>query len=113
MILCMDLLEVVDGDMGIDLGGFQGLVSQHLLQVPGRGSVFEHVRGAGVAERVRGDIFFNAGKIDTALDHRPDAVGIHLPSPAIQDQVARVTAVYIAGSNHQDIVLGKLTDPFA
>ena len=79
----MDLLEVVDGDMGVNLGGFQRLVSQHLLQVSGGGTVFEHVRCAGVAERVRGDIFFDTGKLHTALDRCPDAVGIHLASPAV------------------------------
>ena len=79
----MDLFQIVDGDVGIDLSGFQRLVSQHLLQVSGGSSVFEHVGGAGVAEGVRGDILFDAGQLNAALDHRPDAVGIHLLPPAV------------------------------
>ena len=31
MILGVDLLQIVDGHMGIDLGGFQGLMTEHFL----------------------------------------------------------------------------------
>ena len=31
MILGVDFLQIVDGHMGIDLGGFQGLMTEHFL----------------------------------------------------------------------------------
>ena len=83
MIPGVDLLEVVDRDMGINLSRFQGFVAEHLLQVSGGSTVSEHVGSARVAEGVRGDILFDARQLNTALDRRPYSVGIHLLSPAV------------------------------
>jgi len=49
--------DTVCGHVGVNLGGFQGLVAQHFLQMPHRSSVFEHMGGAGVPEGVRDDVF--------------------------------------------------------
>ena len=58
-------------------------MAEHLLQVPGGSTVFEHVGSARVPEGVRGDILFDVRQPNAALDHRPDAVGIHLMPPAV------------------------------
>ena len=49
----VDLFQVVYRHMGVDLRGFQKLVAEHLLQVPGRGSVSKHMGGAGMPEGMR------------------------------------------------------------
>ena len=49
MILGVDLFKVVDGDLGVDLGGFQRFMSKHLLDMPDGCAVTEHVGGAGMA----------------------------------------------------------------
>ena len=66
-----------------------------------------------VPERVRGNVLLYARQLHTAFDHRPDAVGIHLASPAIQNQPARIITVNERVPHHQDIVLNQLTDPLA
>ncbi len=58
MIFGVNFLKVVDGNMGVNLGGFQGLVTEHLLEVTDGGSVFKHVCGTGMAERVGGYVLF-------------------------------------------------------
>lgn len=44
--------QVVDRDLGVDLGRFQRVVPQHLLQLADGGAVPEHMRGASMAEAV-------------------------------------------------------------
>jgi len=90
VIFRVDCLQVIDGDMGIKLGGFQGSMAQHLLQVPDRRPVPKHVRGAGVPESMRGDILFNAGFLNTVVHGPPDAVGVHAVAGVVQDQVALI-----------------------
>ncbi len=71
MILGVDLFQVVDGDMGIDLGGFQGFMAQHLLQMSDGSSIFEHVSCTGVAEGMGCDVLFKLGCSGTLLDDPP------------------------------------------
>ena len=52
----MDVFQVGDGDAGVDLGGGKGFVAQQFLYNPDIGFVFQHYRGAGVAEGVRMDV---------------------------------------------------------
>jgi hypothetical protein len=56
--LFMGLFQVGYAKMGIDLGGAQSAVAQKLLDNADVGLVFQHDRGAGVPERMRGDLFF-------------------------------------------------------
>ena len=88
----MDLFHVIYGDMGIDLGGFKGLMAQHLLDVSYRCPVSEHVSGASMSQGMGGDVLFDIGKADTAIDHLPDTVRIHLSTPSVQD---KITGVFI------------------
>ncbi len=46
MILGVGFLEIVNRDTGIDLGGVDAGMAQHLLDVAHRGAVFKHVGGA-------------------------------------------------------------------
>lgn len=39
VIFAMDLFKVVNGDPGVDLGGFQGFMTEHLLDMPYRSAV--------------------------------------------------------------------------
>ena len=75
MIPGVDLFQVIDGDVGIDLGGFQGFMAQHLLQVSDGSAVFEHVGGTGVAEGMGCNVLFKLGRPGTLFDDPPDAVG--------------------------------------
>ena len=44
----MHLAQVVDGDTGVELRRFQTGMPQHLLQLPDRCPVAQHVRRAGM-----------------------------------------------------------------
>ncbi len=61
--------------MGIDLGGFQGCMTQHFLQVSDGSAVFEHVGGTGVAERMGCNVLFKLGSAAALLDDLPAGMG--------------------------------------
>jgi hypothetical protein len=50
----VDLLEVADGDVGVDLGGGYVGVAEEVLDVAEIGTVFEHQGGGRVPEEVAG-----------------------------------------------------------
>ena len=47
--------------MGVDLGGEDGLVAEHLLDGPEVRPAFDEVGGEGMAEGVRGNFLVDAG----------------------------------------------------
>ena len=47
----VDVEELVDGDLGVEGGGVEFGVAEELLNEADVGSVFEHMGGAGVAEK--------------------------------------------------------------
>ena len=51
--------------------------------------------------------------MSAAFDHGPDAVGVHLLSPAVQDQIARVVAFYEQGARGLDVGAHLLGHPAA
>ena len=63
---------------------------QHLLEMTDRRAVLEHVRGAGMAKAVRGDVLINTGKIGAGFHHAPDPAAVHPAAPTVQDQVAAI-----------------------
>ena len=65
-------------------------MTQHLLKVPNRSAIPEHVGSAGMPEGVGGDVLFNAGFLDTVVHGPPDAVGVHAMAGVIQDQMALI-----------------------
>ena len=48
----VNLLQLLDGDFGVDRRGVELLVSEQLLDETDVGPVFQHVRGATVAQDV-------------------------------------------------------------
>jgi len=64
----VDFLELLDGDLGIDLGRVQALMAEHLLDVADVGAVFQHFGGHGVAEEMTGARLLNAGFFGVGTD---------------------------------------------
>ncbi len=83
MILGMGFFQIVDGHAGIDLGGVDAGMAEHLLDVAHRSTVFKHVGGAAMAQAVGGDLFFNPGKLYAPAHGSPYAVGIQSAAPAV------------------------------
>ena len=54
-------LQVLDIEMGVDLGGFEAGVAEHFLDDPDVSTVAVHVGRAGVAQEVAGSRFGDAG----------------------------------------------------
>ena len=48
-------------DVGVDFGGEDAFVAEHLLDGTQVGAVFDEVGGEGVAESVRGNLLADAG----------------------------------------------------
>ncbi len=71
----VDGLELEDGDVGVDGGGFEAGVAEQLLDVADVGPVFEHVRGAGVAEEVAGPDGLDPGAVEDAPHPVANMVG--------------------------------------
>jgi hypothetical protein len=68
----MRRFQIVYGHSRVDLGRFQRLVAQQLLNVPDRGAVLPHVGGAGVPKGMGADVLFNTGTGRMAFDRRPE-----------------------------------------
>ena len=109
----MDRFQVADGHKCVNLCGFQGLMSQHLLEMANRRAVLEHVRGAGVAKSVRGYVLFDTGKLGAGLHHAPDPAAVHPTAPAVKDQVAGVLAADKRWSNGENIAFRQIAYPAA
>jgi hypothetical protein len=71
----MDALETLLVDVGVNLGGRNIGVAEHLLDHTEIGAVAQQVRGEGVAEQVRIDVDLDAGVAADALEDLPDANG--------------------------------------
>lgn len=63
----VDLLQLLDGDVRVDLGGGQVGVAQQRLDVADVRPVLQHVRGAGMPKQVRGTRLVDAGEGHVAL----------------------------------------------
>ena len=70
----MGFLQVVDTEMGVDLGRFQRLMTKKFLHGPDIGLISEHSGGAGMAEGVRRDILFDPGLFRVLFDQFPDHI---------------------------------------
>ena len=60
----MNRCELVDVDLGVNLGCGDVGVAQHLLHIPDVGSAFKHQGGHGVTEQVACTLLRNAGSFD-------------------------------------------------
>ncbi len=72
----MDGLEFLDAYVGVDGGGFELGVSEELLDVADVRAAIEHVRGAGVAEKVRASCAVDVGLPDVAGHLEAEHFGI-------------------------------------
>ena len=90
----MDLLKVVNGDTGVNLCGVKGLMTKHLLQVPHRRAVPEHVRRARVPECVRAHLVPDPGSMGVMPDCLPYAPLAHPLALIIQDEVSGIGSIY-------------------
>ena len=61
--------------MRVDLRGGEALVAQEFLHAAEIRAVVEHVRGEGVAERVRADIRVEAGFDQVFIEFAADGAG--------------------------------------
>lgn len=71
----VDLLQLLDADLGVNLGGGEFGVAEKLLDEADVGSVFEHQGGAGVAQQVATAGFAKFGGVDVVADELGEAVG--------------------------------------
>ena len=58
--------------MGVAAGGGEALVAKRLLHEVGRGAPVEGVGGVGVAEPVRGNVLFDAGRPGSSPHDPPE-----------------------------------------
>ena len=77
--------QVVAVEVGVDFGGEDALVSQHLLHLTYACAPFEQVRGERVPERMRADVFVDAGALGGLLQDREDHHARKLPAPVVEE----------------------------
>ena len=58
--------------MGVPAGGGEALVAEGLLHEVGRRAAVEGVGGVRVADPVRGDVLFDAGRTGSFTDDAPE-----------------------------------------
>lgn len=64
MRLFVDLAQVVDADLGVNLGRVEPGVSEQLLDAAQVRAVFHHVRGAAVPQQVAGALLLDPGGLE-------------------------------------------------
>lgn len=79
-------LQVADVDVGVNLSGSQTPVAEQLLNLPDVGLALKQVRGERMAQRVRCDVFRDAGAFRSFLDDPHDVVIIQRPAAARGDK---------------------------
>ena len=55
-------------------------MAKHFLKMPDGCAVFKHVGGAGMAERMDGDVLPESGQVGAMLDILPNGMGFDLPA---------------------------------
>ncbi len=73
MKVFMDFFQAFVGDMGVDLCGSDRGMAEHRLDAADVGAVDQKIGREGVAERVRMDVFHDAGFFGVVLDDALDA----------------------------------------
>src|SRR5438445_291981 len=94
MVLLVNVLQPVEREMGINLGGRNISVAENSLDGAQVGAVFDHMRGAGVAQHVRRCLAPGGGR--RILHHLPDSLAGELHAAMAEKKKRRG----IAG--HQD-----------
>ena len=70
---------VIRPGVGVAAGGGEALVAEGLLDEVGRGAAVEGVRGVGMPEPVRGDVFFDAGVAGSLAYDPPELAAAKRP----------------------------------
>ena len=65
-------------EVGVNVSGIEGAVTEHLLNGPDIGFIFKHAGGAGVPEGMGSDALFTFYPLSVFSDQHPDGVMIHL-----------------------------------
>ena len=71
--MIVDGHHLLDGKLGVALGGGEALVSEKLLNGTEVGAFLQHVRAEGVAQGVRMDVGGQAPGNGNSFDDAPDA----------------------------------------
>ena len=80
--------------MGIELGGAEFFVAEHLLDGAQVGAAFKKMCGKGVAEGVGGDIFFYSGTLDIEFQIMKHGDATHALAPLMTDEEYVLFAVF-------------------
>ena len=103
----VDILQLLVDQLGIDLGGRNVRVSQHLLDGVEIRAVFQQMGGKGVAQGVRGDFCLNSGLLLIVLDDLPKALAAHALPAHIHEQGAFLRVLQHLGPHVLYVVLKR------
>src|SRR6187399_1611955 len=96
MVRAVQLFHALTGHVGVDLRGREVRMTQQHLHHAQVGSMIEQVRGEGVAQRVRRQLFVDDGLAGVALDDVPEGLARHAVATARREQV-------VGGAVEQDL----------
>lgn len=71
----MDMLQLLDGDLGINLGGREFGMAKELLDKADIQAAFQHEGGAGMAEQVAGAAFAQFRRVDVVAARAVERLG--------------------------------------
>jgi len=88
------------GYMGVDLGGFQALVTQELLDVADVSAGFQQVNGEAVAQVATGNLFLHAGFFDRPFKDLLDRTSAQSSATAGgKKPISRLLTVHLAAQS--------------
>ena len=93
MRVVVDILETVDGDMRVDLGGGEACVAEQFLHIADVGTCVQKVRGEGVTEGMGCDFRGESGPHQPLLEVALDGTGCQASAVA---EVAKDGALRVA-----------------
>ena len=109
----VDQLQLLDGDLGVDLGRREFGMAEQLLDKADVGATFQHEGGAGVAEQVAGAAFADLGGVDVIADELSEPVGREQLEQVGQKQRAAVWFSDQAGPHFLEVTPYPGQRPFA
>jgi len=109
----VNLLKLFDRDFGVNRRRVELLVSEQLLDEADVGPVFEHVRGATVAQHVAATFAFEPGLPQPGGHHARDDVGIEGLAVAGEEQRRRARVQAEARAHFLQVTLQPVNGPQA
>ena len=86
----VDFNQLLDVDVGVNLGGVEPGMSKHLLDVTQVGAVLQHQCGHRVPEQVATAVFGDAAGLHVIVDHVAQHAGRQAASRHAQEHFALV-----------------------